>query len=57
MDQAIETISHFLSDQVDGTAMKMVTAAADTALQRDGGAAPKENGTAPPQAPTQMVWT
>ncbi|PIK35947.1 putative coiled-coil domain-containing protein [Apostichopus japonicus] len=57
MDQAIETISHFLSDQVDGTAMKMVTAAADTALQRDGGDAPKENGTAPPQAPTQMVWT
>ncbi|KAJ8034089.1 hypothetical protein HOLleu_24515 [Holothuria leucospilota] len=35
MDEAIETISQFLSDQVDGTAMKMVLAAADSAIKKD----------------------
>ncbi|XP_071485691.1 coiled-coil domain-containing protein 178-like [Diadema antillarum] len=35
MDAAIQTISLFLNEQVDGTATRMVTAAASTALMED----------------------
>ena len=35
MDNAIDTISHFLTDQLDGTAASMVHAAATAAMMKD----------------------